>query len=197
MARYDVHRKTDAATEPVTLEEVKKHLRVDWASDDAYISSIMKVARQRCEGYSNRAYITQTWVLKLTGFMGVISVPMPNLLSVTAFKCRKTDGSLITLTENTNFAIDKDVQPGIIYFPSWVAAPSISLAAGYPIEIEYTCGYGPDAASVPQYVKHAILLTVGHYYENRENTVIGQGVSAMSLPFGAEALLDMDRVVPV
>ncbi len=197
MARYDVHKKTDAETEPVTLAEAKKHLRIDWDSDDEYISSIITVARQRCEGYSNRAYISQVWVLKLTGFMGVISVPMPNLLSVSSFKCRKTDGSIITLNEDVNFAVDKDVQPGIIYFPGWVAAPSVSLAAGYPVEIEYTCGYGSDAASVPQHIRHAILLTVGHYYENRENTVIGQGVSAMPLPFGAEALLDMDRVVPV
>jgi len=53
------------ALEPVSLTEAKLHLRIDTTAEDVLISSLIKAARQYCENYQRRAYITQTWELWL------------------------------------------------------------------------------------------------------------------------------------
>ena len=55
--------KTAPETEPVSLNEAKAFLRVDSDEDDNYITSLIKTAREWCEDYQHRAYITQTWEL--------------------------------------------------------------------------------------------------------------------------------------
>src|SRR5580765_8015305 len=49
------------AAEPLTLSEVKAHLRIDTTDEDAYLTTLITVARMRCEGATRRALITQTW----------------------------------------------------------------------------------------------------------------------------------------
>ena len=51
-------------------------------------------------------------------------------------------------------------------------------------------GYGPDASTVPENVKEAVLLVVGHLYENREATVSGPVPQAIAM--GVEALLGVE-----
>ena len=41
-----------------------------------------------------------------------------------------------------------------------------SLAAG--IVVRFASGFGPSGSDVPQDIRHAILMTVAHWYENRE-----------------------------
>jgi len=57
--------KTPPAIEPVTLEELKDHLRIDSADEDAVLTGLLAAAREWCEGFQNRAYITQTLQLWL------------------------------------------------------------------------------------------------------------------------------------
>ena len=52
----------------------------------------------------------------------------------------------------------------------------------------------PPAPVVPQKWKQAMLLMIGHWYQNRENVSAG---SYTQIPMGAEMLLWQDRRVPV
>jgi uncharacterized phiE125 gp8 family phage protein len=61
---------TPAAVEPVSLVEAKAHLRVDFSDDDIYILALIKAARGYCEGFSRRAFFTQSWLLALDHFPG-------------------------------------------------------------------------------------------------------------------------------
>ena len=60
------------------------------------------------------------------------------------------------------------------------------------VQIEYVAGYGA-AASVPQVFKQAILLLVGHWYANRESSIVGT-ISEDAASSG-EALLWPHRIV--
>ena len=63
------HRRTVApTTQPVTLMEVKRHIRLDINDDDDYVQNLVKRAVAWCENYTRRAFITQTWELKLDEF---------------------------------------------------------------------------------------------------------------------------------
>ena len=54
--------------EPLTLAEVKRHLRIDHTDDDVYINDyLIPAAREYVEDETERQLITATWALKLPG----------------------------------------------------------------------------------------------------------------------------------
>jgi uncharacterized phiE125 gp8 family phage protein len=54
-------------------------------------------------------------------------------------------------------------------------------------------GYGDDAEDVPQAIRQAMMLMIGHWYENREDT-LGVG-NIQRIPQGSEYLLWPYRVL--
>lgn len=56
------------ATEPITLEEAKLHLRVDTTDDDALITGLISAARVAAENICRRAFVTQQWELVIDSF---------------------------------------------------------------------------------------------------------------------------------
>lgn len=56
------------AVEPLTLDEAKLHLRVDFADDDDLIASLIVAARRYLESASKQALISQQWRLMLDSF---------------------------------------------------------------------------------------------------------------------------------
>ena len=56
------------AEEPVSLDEAKQHLRVDFPDDDALITGLIVAARVAAENICRRAFVTQRWELALDGF---------------------------------------------------------------------------------------------------------------------------------
>ena len=178
--------------EPVTREEAKNHCRVETNDDDILISSLIIAAREYCEGFQNRAYCLQTWQLWLDKFPSKdwIDIPRPPLQSVDIIAYYGTDDIPV---EFDDYFVDTESEPGRIilnYGKSW---PSITLRPANGVCITFTAGYGDncsDTGNIPQKVKQAILLLVGHWYENRE--AIGQP-NLTDIPKGVDALLWQDR----
>lgn len=79
---------TPPSTEPVTLAETKTHLRVTHADDDAFISTLIKTARQQLEARTGLGFITQAWSLFLDDWpeTGEIRLPIGPLIDVTDIK---------------------------------------------------------------------------------------------------------------
>lgn len=48
-----------------------------------------------------------------------------------------------------------------------------------------------DMGTVPADLRQAVLMLVGHFYENREASLIG--VSAEEVPFGVREIIDQHR----
>lgn len=61
---------TPPTIEPVTLDEVKEHCRIDSAEDDNFLNNLITVARQEAEKITRRQLITATWELRLDHFPG-------------------------------------------------------------------------------------------------------------------------------
>ncbi|NDC98941.1 MAG: phage gp6-like head-tail connector protein [Betaproteobacteria bacterium] len=59
------------ATEPLSLDEVKEHLRIDSSAEDALLQMYMEAAREICEHHTARALITQTWETTFDRFPGL------------------------------------------------------------------------------------------------------------------------------
>lgn len=184
-----VNIKTEPDEEPITLVEAKAHLRIDCDAEDAYITTLIKVARKHAELFQNRSYITQTLELRLDYFpQFLIELPRPPSISVTSIKYIDSGGDTQTL-DASKYTTD---------FNSYVARIVPAFNEIWPttrriidaVTIEYEAGYG-DAADVPETIKQAILLLIGVWYENREP--ISES-TVMEIPFTVSALLNMEKV---
>ena len=186
---------TAPAVEPITLTEAKAQLRVDGSTEDTQISSYILAAREYCEGFQNRQYITATWDLWLDDWPSKdrFDIPLPPLQSVASIKYYGTDNTEYTLAVTEYFVDDKS-DPGRIvlaYGKSW---PSTTLRPVNGVVVRFTAGYGL-AASVPQKVKQAILLLITLMYEKRLPVVEGKIIG--EVPFAVSSLLWLDRIVSV
>lgn len=184
---------TGPAIEPVSLPEAKLHLRVDIADDDTMIEAQIKAARRWAESVAWRAFITQTWELTLNAFPGVtyIQLPRPPLQSVTSVKYTVDAGTEYTYA-SSNYIVDTDNEPGKIVLKSTSTWPSDDLYPVNGVRIRFVAGYGADAENVPEHFRQAILMLLGHWYENREQVVVS-GAVPKEVPLGVEALLGIDQ----
>lgn len=128
------------AAEPVSLAEMKLHLRIDGDAENTLLAALIASARGIAEDMTNRAIVTQTRKLYLDAFPGSeLLLPGPPLISVSSIQYLDVSGSLQTLA-TTVYDVDTDGQPGRIllgYSDSWPATQSIAKA----VTITYVCGY--------------------------------------------------------
>jgi uncharacterized phiE125 gp8 family phage protein len=176
---------TAPTTEPVTLVEARQHLRIDDNVQDDVLSRLISAARRRAEVHTRRALITQTWDLVLDFFpVCEIQIPRPPLQSVTTVKYIDTSGVQQTL-DPLLYTVDTRTEPGRVtpaYGESW---PSVRDQYN-AVEVRFVAGFGA-ATAVPEDIKAAILLMVGHLYEHREEVSDAQ---TFLLPRAVDALLD-------
>jgi uncharacterized phiE125 gp8 family phage protein len=172
---------TAPAVEPVTVSEAKTHLRVDTSDDDTYIGALITAVRMKFEEETGRALITQTYDYYLHEVPGAkIRLPKPPLQSVTSVKFVDTSAVETTVT-STDYIVDTTRTPGVVvlkYDKTW---PSVTLRETGGVRIRFVAGYGL-AVAVPELIKSIIKLGVGSMYENREGTMVAQGVTVMELP---------------
>lgn len=184
---------TAPASEPITLTEAKAHLRVTASTEDTLITSLIVAARQFVEEETSRALITQTWERQLDNWPALVRLPRPPAIALTSVKYVDEDGTEATLA-NTAYTLYASVEPGHLVFDT-DELPTVTLADYAGVRIRYTAGYGA-AAAVPQAIKQAMLLLIGHWYLNREAVAIGgQRASIAPLPMGVDALIAPYRVM--
>lgn len=165
-----------------------------YSAEDSLLTALIQAAREYAEGYQNRALITQTWELVLDDWPNedYIDIPLPPLQSVTDIKYKDTAGDETTW-DDANYIVDIDSFLGRVALAYGCSWPSTALYPVAGIRIKFVAGYGL-ATSVPAVTKAAILLLIGHLYENREASM---EKNLNEIPFGVKALLDLNRVVPI
>lgn len=182
---------TAPTSDPVTLVEAKTQCRVDHDEDDGLIAGYILAAREAVEVFTRRKLFTQTWDYTIDGSWPTervsgyprlrICLPLPPLQSVTHIKYYDTAGVLQTLAAD-QYRVDPTSYEGRIEPAYGVTWPSVRNMLA-TISVRIVVGY----AAIPEPIRQAILLTVGHYYANRESVVIG--TIATEVPQAAHSLL--------
>lgn len=185
---------TPPAEMPVTLDEAKRHLRVLNNAEDTLITALIAAATQHLEGRGGilgRALVTQTWDMRIDAFprshKGRIELPMPPLQSVTWIKYVDAAGAEVTLPAE-RYVVDAQHMIGRVrpaYGTQWPSALDDEGA----VRIRFVAGYGA-AGAVPDPIKQAILLLVGHWWINREAVGEARGAHALAV----EALTQPYRI---
>lgn len=158
---------TAADDEPVSLELLKAHLRVDSEDEDALLTEYLRAAREMVETITWRVLISQTWDVYFDVFASRLYLPKPPLSSVTSVKYVDSAGTTQTVSSSVWEAGEEDgiglVRPA--YDQTW---PSDARGHRDDVVVRIVAGYGTGPSSVPRPLRQAILLLAGDFYEHRE-----------------------------
>lgn len=169
------------AVEPVSLAQAKAQLRLDHDAEDDLVAALIPAARGLVEHRTRRGLVDQGWRLALDRWprRGPVRLAPRPVISVDAVTVFDGDGTPHVLAEADT---DVDLAGGRLLPGPSARQPGRTLNG---IEIDYSCGYGETADAVPEPLRQAILLLVGHWFEVREAASLGVIASPVALGFDA------------
>lgn len=190
---------TAPTAEPIDLGALKQHLRVEHGEDDGLILTVAQAAREFCETYTRRFFMSQVWERTLNYFPGAIGLPYPPLQEVVSVTFVDGEGVLQTWADD-QYTVDVNGDFAKVYPAYGVVYPTSIRDQPGAIKVQFRVGYGdvpetvaaPAAATTPAAARQAIKLIVGDLYKNREESVTGSTITA--IPFAARVLLSTLRV---
>ena len=210
---------TEPAVEPITLAELKTHLRISGTDEDDFLTPLIAEVRQEAEDATGLALITQVWQLTLDrwpsmreewwdgereGHIDLIyggerqnyaSVVLPRypLQTVDTVNVYNEAGTPTAVTVADVFDIDTQSLRGRMTIERGATWP-IALRANNAIEITYTAGYGDAALAVPAPIKRALKQWAAYAYEKRGD---GCTVDDAYTASGAKNILNRYRDIGV
>lgn len=197
------------AGEPVTIEMVKLHCRIDHDADDLLLAGYLTAARVMAEDYLSRKLLTQTllWTVRPTSSFGLGTrlahgplvlprAPVQSIASVTLVDAwgnsTAVQPAALPLAAGTailGYVADLSLEPSIL-----LIGRETILSGGLPVhatrlqhvQVSMVAGYGA-AAAVPPTIAQAVMMTTAFLYEHRGDT-------EAAMPAAAEWLLNRDRL---
>jgi len=182
---------TPPAGEPLTLTEAKDHLRIDHDDDDIYIDGLIKAARQFVEKRTGIVCLTSTWALYLDKWpaSGLIYLKKKPVTEISSVEYYATDeASEYSALAGTDYETDVISEPARVRISD---APSLGDLLN-AVKVTFDVGYA-DTGSIPENIKQAILILIGHMYENRQEEITGRTISYLGKGF--EYLLSNDELL--
>jgi uncharacterized phiE125 gp8 family phage protein len=176
------------AVEPVSLADAKAHLRVDSTADDTLIALLIVTARLQIEAALSIGLIDQTWSWFLDAWpdpRAPLELPIAPVRQITALRTYDLADQQ-TLHPLADLQLDTDPRRPRLSLRSG-ALPAAPRRPMNGIEITMSVGFGPAATDVPAPIRQAILQSVAHLYEHRENS--SEPTNALPLPSTVARLL--------
>lgn len=208
LLRYGLRPIDEPDVEPISLILARQHLRVDTfgsppeSADDDWIETIgIPAAREYCELDLGRALAARTMELATDSFPGYAATTPPGasfvlpfgpVRAVTSITYADSD-NVDQVIDSANYELDpygNQTRLILAYGATWPSA----LSRRNSVRVRYVVGYdapgtaSPVAWPLPKLALAAMLLMLGHLYENREATTDG---AMVELPIGVQARLDL------
>jgi uncharacterized phiE125 gp8 family phage protein len=132
---------TQPTAEPVTLEEVKLHCRIDHSDEDNLLNTLIAASRQFCETFTGRVFVRQTVEYTLGKWPSgrAIHLPLPPVQSITELKYKDEAGASVVLTAATDYIAD--TENARIVLPRGKTWPTETMYEVEPIVITYLAGW--------------------------------------------------------
>jgi uncharacterized phiE125 gp8 family phage protein len=176
---------TPPASEPVTVQELMDHLRLNDNSETDQLQGFITSARLMVEAKTGLALLPTTfrqYVPTLTATTYLMRSPVISVAGVSYY-----DGNDNLQTTTTGYTADIIGVPGSINFTS---LPTTTSTTRTPkAYVTFTAGYA-DAATVPYPIKLAVKELAAFWYENREAYTTEDYTA---LPFGFDAVCSLYR----
>lgn len=183
----------------VTLEEARAHLNLFAEGsplahpDDAMVTLFLGTAREYVEQFTGQTFAQAVFEYRAVPDSTGIVLPVPPIISVDLITYLDEDGLLVEVDPSVYRLNDDDMTSPVVELKSgqsWPLATAthrVKFTAGHSLP-----GESPAYNVLPFAVKAAMLLLLGHYYENREASLAGAPIT--TIPLGVESLLRPYRV---
>ena len=180
---------TPPAREPLLLDALYQHLRLDvfggYTEDDLWLEATTKAVRQWCEGYLESSIGPQLREWKVDCLSGMLEIPYGPVSAIESIAYVDEAGVsqlFVDYIADGGRVVPVTVWPRVRRQPG---AVTIRYYAGYDLP-----GDSPQTWPLPEAVKSAMLLLIGHLYENREST---SATKLEEIPMGVASLLEPYR----
>lgn len=191
-----------AAALPITLEGVKKALRVDHGFEDDVVERKFRAAVEYVEERTGRVLRPTTFEVTLERWpcqdeLGLTIHPVRDVVGVTYLGAEP--GAAITVPADDYDWRRLEEGAELYFFSSW-SFPALSATSRSPIVVTIEAGYDspgePGAGDDPEFVlparvEEVLLLLAGHWFKNREATTSG---TLADVPYSAGLLLKELRI---
>jgi len=203
---------TQAANlEPVSLEEVTQHVRIDSIEDHAYLSELISVAREYVDSVTGWISNATGWTLTAANWQDLFDVPTSKqdsfvdpiygltspsdpqyaikiqkhpLVSVSSVKYYDATSNTLTTLPLEEYRVFTN---GAIGYIQLVKSPPATFDRIDAVQIVFTAGK-QDANPI---TKHSVKMLVAHLYENR--VPVSFGAVAAAIPYTLEALIQNQK----
>jgi hypothetical protein len=155
----------------ITLTEAKEQCRVDFDDDDAFIIDLVDMVEElvlsEVEGYVEESgYVTTAGT---TALVGDADTTFTNYQVGDKIRVEgETIRTIATITDDNNLTVTEafaSTDDGLTF----IMYPGIS-------------------SPIPKPLKHAMKMMIAHFYNNRESTIIGVGMT--EIPMGYKHLVN-------
>lgn len=151
--------------EPISVTDLKAHLRIDSAAEDAVLASLITTARLQIEASLALALITQSWSWTFDRWPRRASVELPisPVQQINAVSVVQSGGPVAILP--SAYILDgHGIGARLIARENWPQPSAVALG----IEIQLVAGFGPTPADVPAAIRQALLVLATHWYSRRD-----------------------------
>jgi len=184
-----------AAINPaVSVDDCKLDLRIEsgFTIDDVLILSYIEASSKLASEITGRKMISETikYSIELAESNGNVTLPFTPVSSITEIQYFDADDVSQTLNIADFYLYNFD-DKSVLCPKEGVVWPTVNDRRD-AINITFITGYGLNSSDIPVTITRAIRLLVTHYYENRNNTIVGSSVN--EIPFAIETLLNTERL---
>jgi uncharacterized phiE125 gp8 family phage protein len=184
-----------SSIELITLEQARLHLRIYETDagthpDDSLIEALISASRQYAEQFLGRTLTQTIYEYRIDAFTTEIELPVPPVVLIDGITYLDDDGVRQTV-DPLIYELDENPDSPVIKLLADEEWPSGTL-----VRIQFTAGYvlteeSPLLPILPFTIRAAMLLVIGHLYDNREAST---EANLKTLPLGVESLLRPYRV---
>jgi uncharacterized phiE125 gp8 family phage protein len=169
-----------STSEPITINDVKEHLRIQTTAEDRILAGYIKVARIELSNKIKRTLIPTSYLMEIDSFKDTIILPLPPLSSTSAdvvIKYINSSGGTSTCS-STVYTVDYRSEPAKLYLAHDASWPTDVRDVEGAIKISFKAGY--TTATIPENAALWLKYRVGVMYEHREPIIEGRTITVIS-----------------
>lgn len=196
--------KAEPAEEQVSIEVARLHLRLDEElegspaghPDDELIGILIAAAREQAESYTGLSVVNREHVLTIDRFKGsYIELEVWPVTAITEVKYFDSDG-VEQVWASDKYRLDNASRPARLYpgDEGWPTTKMRENAVKVTFDAGFTVG-SPNTLPMPKVLLQAMLLIIGHLYENRQDVIhTNRTGGQLELPMGSIFLMTPHRI---
>lgn len=179
---YAERKAQSLAEEPIDLEEAKAQVRAIQEADDEddLIEQMIAAAREYCENITGRALKACEVTAYPENTAGAQRLPWIPVGEIESVERRTTGGEYRPMSAE-EYEVNRE---------SGTFRIKMRSDGDTGVRLRYQAGYG--AGEVPPLIRQAMLMLIGHWYQNRESVQIG-AVASIEVELSTRNLLKQYR----